>query len=373
MDRRPDPFEQFFREHWCWVIHRAERIVGPRDAEDVAQEVFVSLALAHERGHFDLSTPALAYLRTSTYRAARDYQRRLLREQPAAHDKDINPMDETLRGNPERAFAVRRQWDEVDALLETLPPERRIVWVMTEIDKMTLAEIAGVLDISPNTVNKRLQLARADFEAALARKRAVENRKLGRAGALLLLPLDADAIMRMARDLPVHDVSTSTRERLWRGIQKELARRRARAIGSRLKSEASHFAAIALGTVVGLLAAMALADTHRVRPMAADPPSEPVAPGPAALVAPAVVDSVGAAFMESMSTPPPLTGSSEPELTEVNLVKRAGEALEPPRPNPEESLRLLDRYAQQYPQSRRFADLVARLRRDARRLVEQKR
>src|SRR5262245_7540292 len=113
MDRNPDPFEEFYRTHHWWVIQAAQHAVGTGDAEDVAQEVFVSLALAHARGHFDLSMPALAYLRRATFRAARDYLRRLHREQLAAYDEENDPMDETLGGDPERTLAVRRAWDEL--------------------------------------------------------------------------------------------------------------------------------------------------------------------------------------------------------------------------------------------------------------------
>src|SRR5262249_55391044 len=124
-------------------------------------------------------------------------------ERPADNDKDITPMDETLRGDPDRALTVRRQWDELLELLDSLPPKRRQVWVMAEYDEMKLEDIAEVLELPLGTVHTRLRLARADLEAALSRKRAQEKRKLGAAGSLLLLPLTAAAIARTARSLPV--------------------------------------------------------------------------------------------------------------------------------------------------------------------------
>src|SRR5262245_35864807 len=128
MDRDPDPFDEFYRKHTWWVVHSAGRIVGKRDAEDVAQEGFVRLSLAYEQGQFDISKPALPYLRMATFWAARDHLRSLHGEGLMAQDEEIDPMDETLRGDPNRALAVRRAWDELDALLEAIPPERRIVW-----------------------------------------------------------------------------------------------------------------------------------------------------------------------------------------------------------------------------------------------------
>src|SRR5262249_318306 len=153
----------------------------------------------------------------ATYTTARDHLRPLLREQPAAHDdEEINPMDERLEADPERALVVCQQRAELDGVLATLPTKLRIVWMMSELDEMKFGEIAEVLEITPNAVNKRLRRARADVEVAVARRRAAEKRKLHGAGALLLLPLGADAIGRMARSLPIPDVPDETRDRLWR-------------------------------------------------------------------------------------------------------------------------------------------------------------
>src|SRR5262249_34139254 len=141
-------------------------------------------------------------------------------------DEEIDPMDERLEADPERAIVVRQQRAELDEVLATLPSERRIVWMMSELDEMKIDEIAEVLDISPNAVSKRLQRARADVEVIVARQRAAEKRKLHGSCALLLLPLGADATGRMARSLPLPDVPDETRDRLWRRIQEEVARRR---------------------------------------------------------------------------------------------------------------------------------------------------
>jgi RNA polymerase sigma-70 factor, ECF subfamily len=388
MDRQTDPFEVFYYKHVQWVAHRAALEVGASNAKDVTQEVFLNVFLAHARGEFDLSAPAWAWLAKATRWAARDLRRRLVREPLAAQDEVIKPMDETVRGDPDRALAVSQKWDELLELLDTLSPERRTVWVMAELDKMKLEEIAEELGFQLGTVATRLRLARADFEAALSRKRAEEKRKLGRADSLLLLPLTAEAIVRTARTLPVPELPASTSERIWRGIQDELARRGAdpggisfdyggfgpkpspRALGPRLKSEASHFAAIVLGTVVGLLAAMMLADTHGARHVSFEPPREQVAPTPALVVPPSVADSASAAPIGS--TPSPPASSSDPEVPEQTLVEEAQKALRPPDSNPEKALRLLDLYARKYPQSRRFLDEIARLRREARSLAEKK-
>jgi RNA polymerase sigma-70 factor (ECF subfamily) len=375
MDRRAIAFETLFHRHLQWVVHQARLVVGERDAEDVAQEVFLHLYQALARGDFDPTASPLAWLRTSTYRAARDRQRRLTREQPVAQDYELNPVDETLMADTERALAVRQKWAFMLELVDTLQPERRLVFVMAELDEMTLAEIAVTLEISPNTVGSRLRLARADFDAALTRKRAEEQRKLRGVGALLL-PLDADALLRMAQALETPDVSASTRARIRQGIDRDIALQdgpESIARGSRLKSEASKLSTFALGTIVGVLAAAALGDAQAARPRDGAPPSEAVTLRPAVVVPPAVVDSATVAPVASSSSLPHPARSPDRDMLEQALVESAQAALQPPDLDPERALRLLDEYAHRYPRSRRFVEWIARLRQDAQLLVAQKR
>lgn len=388
MDRTTDPFQVFYQQHVSWVAHRAALDVGENNAKDVAQEVLLRAYLAHARGEFDLSVPARAWLSITTRHVARDVRRRLLRERMAAQNEDIDTMDETLGGDPDRALVARRQWDELLELLDDLPPERRKVWVMTEYDKMSLADIAGELELPLGTVATRLRLARADLDAALRHKRA--ERKPSKASALLLLPLSAEAIGRTARSLPVPELPASTSEEIWRGIQDELHRRRTNPGGvavdnggsapeppprrrnERLKLAASHFAAMVVGLVFGLFASIGPADTPGGRRASADPPQEHVAPTPVpvALPRPVVADSSDAVPTESAPIPP--TSASDPEIAEQSLIDDAWQALRPPAPDPKKALRILDLYGWKYPHSTRFSDEISRLRREAERLAKKK-
>jgi RNA polymerase sigma-70 factor, ECF subfamily len=377
MDRRAVAFETLFHRHFQWVVHQARLVVGERDAEDVAQEVFLRLYQAQARGDFDSTASPLAWLRTSTYRAARDRQRHLAWQQPVTQDHELNPVDQTLMADPERALAVQQHWAFMWELVDAIEPQRRLVFVMAELDEIPLVEIADILEISPNTVSSRLRLARADFVAALTRKRAEEQRKLRGVGALIL-PLDAEALLRMTRVLPMPDVSASTWERAWEGVQRKIARLNdPEGIGivPRLKSEASKLSTFVLGTIVGVLAAAALGDAHAVRPKAREgyPPSESATLQPAVVVPPAVVNSATVAPVVSSSSLPLPAGVSDSDVAETLLVVAAQTALQPPNPDPERTLRLLDEHAHRFPRSRRFMELIARLRQDAQLLATQNR
>jgi RNA polymerase sigma-70 factor (ECF subfamily) len=73
----------------------------------------------------------------------------------------------------ERAEALRI----LDRLLSELDEDKREVFVLAEIEQMTAAEIAEIVEANVNTVSSRLRVARQEFEKALLRFRAHELRR----------------------------------------------------------------------------------------------------------------------------------------------------------------------------------------------------
>ena len=73
----------------------------------------------------------------------------------------------------ERVEALR----VLDRLLAQLDEEKREVFVLAEIEQMTAAEIAEIIEVNVNTVGSRLRAARQEFEKALLRFRAHELRR----------------------------------------------------------------------------------------------------------------------------------------------------------------------------------------------------
>jgi RNA polymerase sigma-70 factor (ECF subfamily) len=57
-----------------------------------------------------------------------------------------------------------RRW--LDIVLNEMPDEQRSVFVLFELEEMTMATIAESLGLAPGTVASRLRRARATFEAA---------------------------------------------------------------------------------------------------------------------------------------------------------------------------------------------------------------
>src|SRR5262249_10396484 len=134
------------------------------EADDGAQQVF--LVASRRLAEIRLGGER-AYLFGIAYRVAADARKRSARrhEQPSEDvGEAIDPApnaDEML--DQQRARAL------LDAALEKLPIDLRVVFTLHELEEMSMSEIAEVLGIPPGTVASRLRRAREDFETIVAR------------------------------------------------------------------------------------------------------------------------------------------------------------------------------------------------------------
>jgi RNA polymerase sigma-70 factor (ECF subfamily) len=130
--------------------------VARADADDAAQQVFI--AASRRLPDVRVGSERAFLFSTALHVGARTRRRREdfavdLNEQPA-----VAPSREPL---PDRHRACRM----LDALLEEMPLELRVVFVLYEIEQLGSAEIAEVVGVPPGTVASRLRTAREDFSA----------------------------------------------------------------------------------------------------------------------------------------------------------------------------------------------------------------
>jgi RNA polymerase sigma-70 factor (ECF subfamily) len=148
-------FERVYDEHVGYVWHSLRRLGVPsRDVEDVVQDTFV---IVHRKlAEFDSERPLRPWLFGIAYRTALAYRRRAVqREVPTE-----TPASGAVANDVEDEVTTR---DRAYRLLQRIPPERRAVLIMHELDEMTAQEIADVLSIPLNTVYSRLRIARQEF------------------------------------------------------------------------------------------------------------------------------------------------------------------------------------------------------------------
>ena len=70
---------------------------------------------------------------------------------------------------PEEQASAREQLDCVTQALDALSWDRRVLFVLHEIDGVSVPEAAALLGIPVNTAASRLRLARDDFALAIRR------------------------------------------------------------------------------------------------------------------------------------------------------------------------------------------------------------
>jgi RNA polymerase sigma-70 factor (ECF subfamily) len=145
--------------------------VRPSDLEDAVHDTFVA-ALARA-ATYDPSRPLRPWLLGIAFRVAVARMRHgRTREDSASTLDEVDPNQD-----PEQALARRRAGDLAERALAQLPEEQRAVFVLHDLQQLTMGDIAVSLEIPLNTAYSRLRLARVAF------KRHVEELK--RAGGRL--------------------------------------------------------------------------------------------------------------------------------------------------------------------------------------------
>jgi len=144
------------------ALWRFLRRMGVADGqvEDAVQQVLVVFARRAEDVEAGAERP---FLFSTALRVASDVRRKASRsreiadEEAALRHADPGPDAERQLGDKEL-----RRW--LDRLLDELAPELRAVFVLTELEEMTMAEIGRLLSIPAGTVASRLRRAREVVE-----------------------------------------------------------------------------------------------------------------------------------------------------------------------------------------------------------------
>jgi len=146
-------------------IWRSLRRLGVLEADlaDAAQQVFLVMArkldlvrAGSERG----------FLFQTAVRVASDSRRTRTRRREVTQDVLASLPDEGRSPDEDLEAQLRRA--QLDRILDKMPIELRAVFVLCDIEELTMAEIAALMDIPPGTVASRLRRARAEFSELVA-------------------------------------------------------------------------------------------------------------------------------------------------------------------------------------------------------------
>lgn len=140
-------------------VLRAHGVAGPC-LEDAIQDVF----LVAFRRHADF-VPIASYktwLYAIAIKVARDHRRRVSRKGGLAELQESEiPCS---RADPFAAVAATQGLAALNHKLQSLPGDRREVFILAELAQLTAPEIAKLLSVKLNTVYSRLRAARRDLQ-----------------------------------------------------------------------------------------------------------------------------------------------------------------------------------------------------------------
>jgi len=146
--------------------------VEPMDLDDAMQQIF---EIAASRLDAISAESERSFLFSTAFRVGSEQRRRhdARRETDDAElaDREDPAPEPDILADQARARAV------LDRVLADMPPELRAVFMLYEIEEMTMSEIAELLGLPPGTVASRVRRATEQFEARVERLQAEMRRK----------------------------------------------------------------------------------------------------------------------------------------------------------------------------------------------------
>ena len=146
-------FATIFEENAPFVLRVLRHLgVADRDLQDQSQEAFVAIfrGLDGFAGRSSLRT----WIYGICLRVASNYRRRayIRSERPVAEPPE--------RADPSDPVAERQEWSRLSALLDRLDADKREVFVLYELEELSMKEVAEACDCPLQTAYSRLHAAR---------------------------------------------------------------------------------------------------------------------------------------------------------------------------------------------------------------------
>ncbi len=159
----------FIEQYQSLVINTALHIIGNQnDAEDVAQDVF--LQIYNSAGTFEQKSK----LSTWIYRITVNRSLNFLRD----HRKFslLRSLDEIIEGEvkeitnpepPDQILEAKETGKIIEQLLESLPENQRVAWVLHQYNDLPYQEIVKIMDLSLSSIESLIFRARKNLQKKL--------------------------------------------------------------------------------------------------------------------------------------------------------------------------------------------------------------
>lgn len=163
-------FDRIYVEHQPRIHRYLRRIVGPKEAEDLTQEVFIKAGKALQQFRSE------SQLSTWLYRIATNAANDRMREPSFRRETIVGASEcEEAESGPDNRFAlennVLRQAtnDCIRGIIDALPENYRVPLILSELEGLKNHEIAEILGLSLDVVKARLHRGKARLKKELQR------------------------------------------------------------------------------------------------------------------------------------------------------------------------------------------------------------
>lgn len=164
-------FQEVYEQTFPFVWRTVRRLgVDESAQDDVTQEVFV--AVYRRLGDFEGRCSVKTWVFNILMGLVRNYRRSQRRKgkAQALSSTVVDPAVLADAGADPSENASRSQAGRIlHQLLDELTEDKAIVFVMADLEGMTVPEIAELMNANVNTIYSRLRVARREFSMALSR------------------------------------------------------------------------------------------------------------------------------------------------------------------------------------------------------------
>jgi RNA polymerase sigma-70 factor (ECF subfamily) len=170
-------FRQLVEEHRRYVFSLAFRVLrDDADAQDVVQETFIRV---WKNLHtFDMRAKFTTWLYTITVNLAHD----LLKSNTRKRRRFLtieSAESQSSAGTPEEEMNIinRDLAAKIRELAGSLPPKQQLVFVLRDLQDLTVDEVAQILSMSTNAVKTNLCYARRFIRTHMQQLEGMEGRR----------------------------------------------------------------------------------------------------------------------------------------------------------------------------------------------------
>lgn len=166
-------FAKIYDAYYSRIVRYVGRITGSNDAEDIAQEVFdkVNRGLEGFKSKSKLSTWIFRIATNTAIDRSRSAAYKHAAESIAingSEDRQVQDGLEDQKVPSSDQMVIQKEMREcINEYIDKLPPDHKVVIVLSELEGMPNKEIAEILGISLDNAKIRLHRARAGLKAVL--------------------------------------------------------------------------------------------------------------------------------------------------------------------------------------------------------------